>query len=212
MMEERQDTPPTPPESANDGQDNAPETENLQNGGILQLLDREPPVGYQGEWTERISLEVVREETGAQSVVIFRIGSEWLALPTSVIQEVADPHTLHSIPHRSGGVLLGLVCIRGELLLCASLGALLSVEKIGRGRGANDERLLVVNQKTNRLAFPVNEVYGVHRYHPRELTDVPDTLSGIAVTYTTGLLPWQNKMVGCLDSDLLFYTLDKSFS
>ena len=61
-------------------------------------------------------------------------------------------------------------------------------------------------------ASPVDEVFGVHRYHPRELRPAPATLAESKVTYTTGLLPWRDRTVGCLDDELLFYTLNKSLS
>src|SRR5262245_26428248 len=42
------------------------------------------------------------------SVVIFRVANEWLALPTSVVTEVADPRPVHALPHRTGGIVLGV--------------------------------------------------------------------------------------------------------
>jgi chemotaxis-related protein WspD len=70
----------------------------------------------------------------------------------------------------------------------------------------------VANRDGNRLAFPVDEVQRVLRYHPRDLKPVPATLENAAATFTIGMLPWENKTVGCLDDELLFYKLDKSFS
>src|SRR6185437_11805294 len=46
------------------------------------LLDREPQPGHLAEWTRHIAREKPAPEAGAQSVVVFRIGAEWLALPT----------------------------------------------------------------------------------------------------------------------------------
>lgn len=182
----------------------------------LHLLDREPPEDYLREWTKRIAAEKKIVEPGTNSAVIFRVGPEWLALPTRIFQEVAEHCTLHTVPHRHGGILAGLVNIRGELLLCASLGALLGLEqaapaKTGRSRLVY-KRLLVANRNGNRLAFPAEEVYGVVRYHPRELKPVPATLAHAAATFTIGVLPWQDRTVGCLNDELLFYKLDKSFA
>jgi chemotaxis-related protein WspD len=184
--------------------------------GALHLLDREPPGDYLRDWTKRIAAEKKIAQPGTNSVVIFRIGIEWLALPTRVFQEVAEHCTLHTVPHRRGGVLAGLVNIRGELLLCASLGALLGLERSAAETKEKKrviyDRLLVANRDGNRLAFPVDEVQRVLRYHPRDLKPVPATLENAAATFTIGMLPWENKTVGCLDDELLFYKLDKSFS
>ena len=59
---------------------------------------------------------------------IFRLGREWLALPTHVCQEMAEMRPIHTLPHRSGPVLLGLVNIRGSIRLCVSLRELLGLE------------------------------------------------------------------------------------
>ncbi len=184
--------------------------------GALRLLDREAPADYLREWTERIGAEKKVEDAGTASALIFRIGVEWLALPTRIFQEVAEQCTVHSLPHRAGGIVAGLVNIRGELLVCASLGALLGLDEAADGKRKAGRRiyrrLLVANRNGNRLAFPVDEVFGVHRYHPRELRPAPATLAESTVTYTTGLLPWRERTVGCLDDELLFYTLNKSLA
>jgi chemotaxis-related protein WspD len=184
--------------------------------GVLQLLDREPPSGYVRERTDHVYRKVETVEPGALSVFVFRIGVEWLALPTAVIQEIANAQNVHSIPHRHGGALMGLVSVRGELLICVSLGALLGLEAAAEPIGEKGEntgrRLLVANREAQRVAFPVEEVYGVQRHQPEDLREVPTTFSKVAATYTTGLLPWRDKTVGCLDDALLFYALNKSLS
>jgi chemotaxis-related protein WspD len=182
----------------------------------LHLLNRTPPEDYLREWTARIAAEKKTAEPGTNSVVIFRLGLEWLALPTRLFQEVAEHCTLHTVPHRRGGILAGLVNIRGELLLCASLGALLGLDQ-AMPAGSDKKRtvyarLLVANRAGNRLAFPVDEVHSVTRYHPRELKPLPATLANAAAPFTLGLLPWGERTVGCLDDELLFYKLDQSFA
>jgi chemotaxis-related protein WspD len=63
------------------------------------------------------------------------------------------------------------------------------------------------------LVFPVNEVHGVHRYHPKELREVPVTLAKAgAGAYIVGVLPWEGKTVGCMDDELLFYAVDKGLT
>lgn len=179
------------------------------------LLDRQAPDDYRREWTARIAAAPATALPGTASAVVFRLGSEWFALPAAVFQEVAEPAPVHVVPHRRGGNLLGLVNVRGELLLCVALSVALGVEAqssaIGAGRTVY-QRLLVVSQGGNRLAFPVDEIFGVVRYHPRELLDAPATLASAAAAYTLGLLPWNQKTVGCIDDEALFFALNRSFS
>src|SRR5437763_11431767 len=91
----------------------------------IQMLDRKLAPGYREEWTELLARPKPARITGTKSVVIFRIGAEWLSLPAPTFQEVAEDRGHHTLPHRDNKLLLGLVNIRGELLTCASLGTLL---------------------------------------------------------------------------------------
>ena len=89
------------------------------------LLDRPPPEEYLEEW--RAVLVQSKDEDAGQkiSVLIFRLGHEWIALKSAFIEEIVPTRIIHSIPHRSSDVLLGLVNVRGELLLCVSLAEIL---------------------------------------------------------------------------------------
>jgi chemotaxis-related protein WspD len=182
--------------------------------GAAHLLDRESPEEYRREWTDRIASPVEAVEVGTASVMIFRLGSEWLAVRTGVFQEVAEPSAIHTVPHRRDGALLGLVNVRGELLLCTALSGVLGLQAAQTGATGRTiyERLLVVNKKGSRLTFLVDEVYGVHLYHPRELLEVPSTLSKAAKIYVARMLPWNNRTVGCIDDDTLFAALNGSFA
>jgi len=177
----------------------------------LHLLDRRPPDDYLRECTRRIAVEKTEDEGDAVSVMIFRVHAEWLALPTIVFQEVVDSYALHSVPHR-GGILAGIVTIRGELLICAYLAKLLGLEEVSNKNQSPDRRLIVVEREESRIAFPVDEVHGVARYWRGELRPVPATLRQATATYTTGLFSWRDRTVGCLDDELLFYNLNKSFA
>jgi chemotaxis-related protein WspD len=184
--------------------------------GAGALLDRELPPGYQQEWTRHFAQPARVEESNTHSAVIFRVGAEWLALPTAVLEEVAEQRAVHSLPHLRGGAVLGLVNVRGELLVCVSLAALLGVDagavvEIDARRQVH-RRLLVIRYDSGRAVLPTDEVYGIHRYHPRELRETPATVSKAAPNYTRALLPWREQTVGLLDDARLCHALDRSLS
>ena len=184
----------------------------LHRTSVSQLLDREISEDVLREWTAQVAATKSVVAVGTLSVVIFRLGTEWLALPTAMFQEVAEPSTLRPLPHHRGGILKGVANVRGELLLCVSLEALLGLETAVAGTGSFLGRLLICNPRGGRLAFPVSEVQGVHRYCAEDLKDAPATLAKAADIYITGVLPWKDKSVGCLDDELLFYALDKGLA
>jgi chemotaxis-related protein WspD len=177
-------------------------------------LNRPLPSGYRDEWTERFAQTAGASPAIRNSAVIFRVGLEWLALPTHVLQEFAEHRPVHSIPHRRQGILVGVVNIRGELLLCVSLGRVLAVDEGVRAEPPQKvyDRLLVVHWDAQRLVFPVDEVHGIHRYYTEELAAPPATLARSGVSCADGVLPWRGRSVGLLNADQLFLTVNRNLS
>jgi chemotaxis-related protein WspD len=174
-----------------------------------QLLDVETPGHYVQEWTEHIAVQKPATPVETLSVVIFRIAAEWLALPSAIFKEIAGDRLIHSLPHRRSGALLGVVNIRGELLVCTSLEHILGVDAAASAAGSV-RRMLVIQQDNARTVCPVDEVHGIERFQLQDLKQVPATLAGAAVTYTKAVLSWRRRSVGVLDAELLFHTLNRS--
>jgi chemotaxis-related protein WspD len=183
------------------------------------LLEREPPLNYVEEWIE-ILAEPSTEETessgtivlaDAISIMIFRLGNQKLAMPVRILQEVTHPCLIQPLPHRSNHLFLGLVNIRGETLLCASLSHLLNLETPKAEVTLQSEafkRMLVAGQREEKWVFPVDEVYGTYRFHLSELRDAPVVITKASESYTQGVIHWEGEKVNYLDSELLFYTLN----
>jgi chemotaxis-related protein WspD len=134
---------------------------------------------------------------------VFRLGDEWLALPVSVLVEVTTPRPAHRVPHR-GGVLAGVVNIRGELHLCVHLDQVLGVR---RPPDLAPARLLVVQREADLWVFPVDGVDQVHRVPLGELTRVPPTVGRALGHLTRGVFQRGNDAVGLLDDDRLMEAL-----
>jgi chemotaxis-related protein WspD len=175
----------------------------------VQLLDVDTPARYAQDWTEHVAAAKPPAQSQTTSVVIFRVAAEWLALPSAVFKEIAANRPVHSLPHRRNGALLGVVNIRGELLVCASLKQILGVE-IGFAP-ASAPRMLVIQQNGDRTVCPVEEVHGVERFDLQDLKTVPATLAGAAVSYIKAVLFWRRRSVGVLDAELLFHALNRTF-
>jgi chemotaxis-related protein WspD len=135
------------------------------------------------------------------------VGDEWFSLSTLVLDEIVALRTVHSLPHRRNSGLLGLVNVRGELVICVSIAPLL----IGRPTDeASRGRLVVARHGNQRLAFPVDEVQHNHHYFAGELQRVPTTVANSPSNLTHGLLSLDGRMVGCLDERLLFDALNRN--
>jgi len=179
-----------------------------------QLLDRSLLPEYRRACTEHFARKQALPAPDRISALLFRLGAEWLALPPQTFQEAAERRMVHSLPHRRQGIVLGLVNVRGELLLCVSLSHLLGLDgtSLREARRSTYDRLLVTNWNGLHFVFPVDEVCGIHRFQAPELTDPPATLAKSKVSYIQGVFQWQNRTVGLLDAARLFSHLDRNLT
>lgn len=180
----------------------------------VQLLNRPLPSDYRREWSEHFSQRKKLLAHTNASAVLFRLGAEWFALPTEVLQEVAERRRIHSLPHRRQSIVLGLANVRGELLICVSLGHLLGLEKLPSREllRTSHDRLLVIQREGARLVFPVDEIPGTQRFNLQDLVPVPATVAKSNASYSKGLLYWKERPVGYLDAQLLFAALNRSLT
>lgn len=183
------------------------------------LFDREPPAGYLQEWATTLAAAPLQNAAATQSAVIFRLGREWLALPTALFVEVSAMKKPRRIAHRSTHVLTGIVNIRGQIELCVSLRSLLHIE--GEAAETERRRLLVVERDQERWAFDADEVDGVHRYAVADLGPVPSTVHAPAAggsaateeggdsvrTHTRALIAWGAERAALLDDRSLWNAL-----
>jgi len=181
----------------------------------VELLRTAPRSESLDERTTHFARPKPADEGTLDAVVVFRIGAEWLALPTAIVSEVANPRTIHALPHKTRPM-LGVVNVHGELVTAMSLGPLLGLQAAPQAQSRNGRtafaRLLVLRREAVRIACPVDEVHGVLRFRPALLKNVPATLAHATTRYSTKLLPWNGRSVGMLDDQLLFYSVKRSIA
>lgn len=170
-----------------------------------RFLDAPSSPDYLSEWTARLATAEAEAATDELGVLVFRLGDEWLALPVMVLVEVTRPRTPHRIPHR-GGLLAGVVNIRGELHLCVRLDLLLGVTPAD-GQLQNHSRMIVIRHANETWVFAADEVDQVHRLPRQNLTTPAPTLARAAAKLTRGVFGSGSRSVGLLDSDRLFHAI-----
>lgn len=179
----------------------------VYSAGAARLLDAEVPESYLIEHARHYARAKPALRPGVRSAVIFRLGQEWLALPTAVFREIAPLRPVHSLPHRRDRIVTGLANIRGELLICVSLAATLGLTD--NPTPDPTARLAVIVREGDRFVFRTDEIAELHRFDDSDLGPVPATLVHAQATYTRGILSWRERPVGVLDDQLLFYTLNR---
>ncbi len=181
-----------------------------------------PPVDSDGD-TLANGLTTL-DSSNTVSVLIFRLGVEWFGLSAKLFREVTQTQRIHTVPHRSNQIFLGVVNVRGELLLCISLRHLLGLgttdsqlKNAGKPTHLSPvvyQRMIVMAKDGNSWVFVADEVYGIERLSGQELqhTAAVNAKSINAKSngvYTQALIKWKDGLINLLDDRLLFYTLDR---
>lgn len=199
------------------------------------LLDQLPAVVQSFDATPRTRATATSGEQGL-SCLIFRVHEQWLALPTAALTEVCPRSPTHSLPHQRHPAVLGLASVRGSLLVCLSLPALLklpsasggshaegmhayadenSVSTSARMSGdvdAHQERLLIIGTGRNAIALPVNEAAAVERVPTSALLPLPASLSRTAGHLSRAVFFRKQQHVGLLDPQALHGAIAKALA
>jgi len=172
------------------------------------FFDRPAPAGYLDEWAGRLGSAAAEgpAEAAGVSLLLFRLGDDWLALDARSVVEVTEVRPSHRVPHRTNAVLVGLVNLRGQLHLCASLHGLLGVDPSAAGPAGRGgvPRMVVIRGADGPWVFAADEVLGVHKVAGDRLCGVPATLADPAVSYSQAVFDWGGRSVGYLDERRLF--------
>ncbi len=158
------------------------------------------------------------EDAATASCFVFRLGAEWLAVPMALLDEVVTTRPTHSLPHRRGPVRIGVISVRGDIIVHVSLAGLLGIPDDAASPPAahthrqSAPRVVVLADDRGRLAISVDEVMGIHRYDPVVLRPVPATLGQALVSYASSLLAVGDRIVGVLDGTRVLASLSHALS
>lgn len=176
-------------------------------------LQRPVSAGYSQDWAAHFSQPPDNATAPDSSCLVFRIGSEWLSLPTSVLLSVAPQAAPHRLPHRSARGLAGVVNVGGKLYPCIALAELLGIdaaEGVARTGRHTFARLLLLLWEGQAYALPVADLHGIVRYASASVQAPAATINKGLSRYLTGVLPHEDMQIGCLDAGLLGYQLARA--
>lgn len=179
----------------------------------VRNLQRPVDPGYLREWAEHFRAPEEQGRRYDSSCVAFRIGREWLALPTRMFLQIAPKAIPHRLPHRTARGLRGVVNAGGKLYPCISLADLLGIDEAGGEARAGRHtfaRMLLVQWEDQAYALPVAELHGIVRYAAADLKPPAATINKGIERYLAGVLAHDGLQLGCLDDGLLGYQLARA--
>ncbi|MGE8112313.1 MULTISPECIES: chemotaxis protein CheW [Pseudomonas] len=149
------------------------------------------------------------ETSAGRSLLLFRLGEEWLALATACLAEIAPLQPVHSLPHQRSRVLQGVANVRGALVPCLSLADLLGVERSSEQprSGRAMPRMLILAAPGGPVVMAVDEIDGIHR-----LDAALHEASEDAAPFTAAVLQWRGRSVRVLDDQHLLSAVQRSLS
>lgn len=153
-------------------------------------------------------------ETSTRSILVFRLGEEWLGFPTRCLVEIAPLQAIHSLPHQRSRALLGVANVRGALVACLSLVELLgldpSVMPVQSSRIM--PRMLIVAAEGGPVVVPVDEVHGIHAIEESLLDSASTSGTHANARFTRGVLQWKDYSLRLLDEEQLLSAVNRSLS
>ncbi|WP_137804722.1 chemotaxis protein CheW [Pseudomonas sp. G(2018)] len=182
----------------------------VYSAAATRLLDR-----YALQQEDRAHLSAsVESEVKTRSLLMFRLGEEWLGLATRTLVEVAPQQAIHSLPHQRSRALLGVANVRGALVACLSLVELLGLD--GAGSVPSDTRImprmLIIAANGGPVVVPVDEVDGIHAIDERILEAASRSGTQASAKYTRGVLPIKGRSLRWLDEEQLLSAVTRSLS
>jgi len=175
-----------------------------------RLLDR-----YALQQDDRVQVSsTVESEVKTRSLLMFRLGEEWLGLATRCLVEIAPSQAIHSLPHQRSGALLGVANVRGALVACLSLVELLGLDGISNVASGTRvmPRMLIIAAHGGPVVVPVDEVDGIHAIDEQILDAASRSGTQASAKYTRGVLQFKGRSLRWLDEEQLLSAVTRSLT
>jgi len=183
----------------------------VYSAAATRLLDR---YALQHDDRRPVAAAEAGEDVLTRSLLIFRLGEEWLGIATRCLVEVAPLQPIHSLPHQRSRALLGVANVRGALVACLSLVELLGLDTTSHGTpgGRIMPRMLIIAAQDGPVVVPVDEVDGIHAIDERTLTAASASGTQASGRFTQGVLQWKGRSLRWLDEAQLLSAVTRSLT
>jgi chemotaxis-related protein WspD len=155
-----------------------------------------------------ISVTSLAQSQASESLLVFRLGDQWLALSLDILSAVAPLQSIHSLPHRRSDMVLGVSNVRGALVACLSLSRLLNLDNSHYQTTARvTPRMLIISQAAEeKVVCPVDDVLGIHAITKQQFVNNGDG------KFTKAVFQWQDHSVSLIDNTWLLAAIKRSLS
>ena len=175
-------------------------------GSVFRLLDRPVTDDVLAANAALVAGATDAKRGRTAGMLVFQIAEELAALPAILLQRVTPIARPRPIPHRSNGVIRGLCNIRGELVLCADLHAMLGLSAPATAPETLDpasdpRRMIIIGPAGDSWAFEVDGLVGVEPIDIEDIRSPPVTVEYALGAFTTGIVRIDGRCVTVLDGE-----------
>lgn len=183
----------------------------VYSAAATSLLDRYALTRNDQDYLQGADAQI---EVSTRSILVFRLGEEWLGLPTRCLVEIAPLQTIHSLPHQRSRALLGVANVRGALVACLSMVDLLGLDPTAAVAPSSRimPRMLIVAAQGGPVVVPVDEVHGIHAIDEQLLDSASTSGTHANARFTRGVLQWKDYSLRLLDEEQLLSAINRSLS
>lgn len=183
----------------------------VYSAAATRLLDRYALVQ---DPRDQIQVTELARDLKTRSILVFRLGEEWLGLATRCLSEVAPLQAIHSLPHQRSRALLGVANVRGALVACISLVELLGLDSqpVAPTSTRIVSRMLILAAEGGPVVVPVDEVEGIHRMEEHMLDNASMSGTHANARFTRGVLQWKDRSLRLLDEQELLSAVYRSLT
>ncbi len=181
-------------------------------GAARHSLQRAVGHDYREQWAHQLRQPQASADVRDRSGLAFRIGAEWLLLPTAMVVAVAPSAPSHKLPHRTNTGLAGIVNVGGTICPAVALDQVLGIDAQGQAAAARRHvfaRLVVIAWDAQRYALPVADLHGIVRYAGAAVQAPAATINKGLQRYLEGVLAHEDMLIGVLDAQLLGHQLGR---
>lgn len=174
-----------------------------------EFLDRPQPDGYGEECLSALHARANQDAAEESlSVVVFDLGKDALCVETRYVLEALTPRPVRRVPKRSSLVFGGLVNVRGQLELFASLRGLLGCEPADAETRASARMLMLCAGET-RWVVEVDRIQDVRALSRSCFGEAPSIPLSGGAQHVRQVLRDDGRTLGYLDVPGLFDMLDR---
>lgn len=168
-----------------------------------QVLDQALELDYSSTHNESDTVAVAPDER--LSLLVLRVGSDWLGFETTGIREIIAPTEPHPVPHRLKPGFRGLVTVRGQIHPCIDLGILLGCASAEAPSAS--PRMVLMSDDSGCFAFVADEVDNLFVIPKTSISQPPISIRDAKPSYINRMVRITDRDIALLDEEFLLHAL-----